>query len=52
MKKNTEEKLHLPGVAGMKKLNPRMQYTASSFADELNSISKSVLVYDKKSEHF
>jgi len=28
-------------------INSRMQYTASSFADELNEISKSVLVYHK-----
>ncbi len=33
---------------GYEKLNPRMQYTASSFADQLNSISKSVLCYYKK----
>ncbi len=32
---------------GYENLNPRMQYTASSFADELNEISKSVLVYHK-----
>jgi hydrogenase-4 component B len=33
---------------GYKNLNPRMQYTASSFADELNEIPQSVLVYHKK----
>ena len=33
---------------GYNKLNPRMQYTASSFADELNSIPKSILLYKKK----
>lgn len=33
---------------GYENLNPRMQYTASSFADELNEIPKSVLVYHKK----
>lgn len=32
---------------GYENINPRMQYTASSFADELNEISKSVLVYHK-----
>ncbi|MDP3148593.1 MAG: proton-conducting transporter membrane subunit [Ignavibacteria bacterium] len=32
---------------GYENVNPRMQYTASSFADELNEISKSVLVYHK-----
>lgn len=35
---------------GYENLNPRMQYTASSFADELNTIPKSVLVYRKKVE--
>ncbi len=35
---------------GYENLNPRMQYTASSFADELNEIPKSVLVYHKKVE--
>ncbi len=35
---------------GYKNLTPRMQYTASSFADELNEISKSVLVYHKNSK--
>jgi len=35
---------------GYENLNPRMQYTASSFADELNTISKSVLLYHKKIE--
>jgi len=29
-------------------LDPRMQYTASSFADELNTIPQSILVYHKK----
>jgi len=29
-------------------LTPRMQYTASSYADELNEISQTVLVYHKK----
>lgn len=33
---------------GYEKLSPRMQYTASSFADELNTIPKSILVYEKK----
>ncbi|MBK7377679.1 MAG: hypothetical protein IPJ03_01525 [Ignavibacteriales bacterium] len=33
---------------GYENLNPRMQYTASSFADELNEIPKSILVYHKK----
>jgi len=33
---------------GYEDLNSRMQYTASSYADELNEISKSVLVYKKK----
>lgn len=32
---------------GYENINPRMQYTASSFADELNEISKSVLIYHK-----
>ncbi|PIQ08210.1 MAG: hydrogenase [Ignavibacteriales bacterium CG18_big_fil_WC_8_21_14_2_50_31_20] len=35
---------------GYNNLNPRMQYTASSFADELNRIPQSVLVYHKKFE--
>ncbi|MFA7421436.1 MAG: proton-conducting transporter membrane subunit [Melioribacteraceae bacterium] len=35
---------------GYEELTPRMQYTASSFADELNTIPKSVLVYRKKIE--
>jgi formate hydrogenlyase subunit 3/multisubunit Na+/H+ antiporter MnhD subunit len=35
---------------GYENLNPRMQYTASSFADELNTITQSVLVYHKKVE--
>ncbi|MFA6568651.1 MAG: proton-conducting transporter membrane subunit [Victivallales bacterium] len=33
---------------GYEGLSPRMQYTASSFADQLNSISKSALGYHKK----
>ncbi len=33
---------------GYEGLNPGMQYTASSYADELNEISKSVLGYHKK----
>lgn len=33
---------------GYDRLNSRMQYTASSFADELNSISKTVLGYRKR----
>lgn len=33
---------------GYEGLNPRMQYTASSYADELNEISQSVLAYHKK----
>ncbi len=37
-------------ACGYENLNPRMQYTASSFADELNTIPKSVLVYHKKVE--
>lgn len=32
---------------GYENLNTRMQYTASSYADELNEISKTVLVYKK-----
>lgn len=35
---------------GNQNLNPRMQYTASSFADELNSIPQSLLVYHKNIE--
>ncbi|MFA4924722.1 MAG: proton-conducting transporter membrane subunit [Ignavibacteriaceae bacterium] len=35
---------------GYEELNPRMQYTASSYADELNEIAQSVLVYHKKIE--
>lgn len=35
---------------GYDNLNSRMQYTASSFADELNTIPKSILVYHKKIE--
>lgn len=33
---------------GYDNITPRMQYTASSFADELNTIPKSVLVYHKE----
>jgi len=33
---------------GYEGLTPRMQYTASSFADELNSILKVILIYKKK----
>ncbi|MCK9212410.1 MAG: hypothetical protein M0P61_16345, partial [Ignavibacteriaceae bacterium] len=33
---------------GYEDLTPRMQYTASSYADELNEIAQSVLVYHKK----
>lgn len=33
---------------GYEDLNPRMQYTASSFADELNEIPKAVLIYHKR----
>ena len=33
---------------GYERLNPRMQYTASSFADQLNSISRTILGYHKK----
>lgn len=33
---------------GYEYITPRMQYTASSFADELNQIPKSILVYNKK----
>lgn len=33
---------------GYDKITPKMQYTASSFADELNYIAKSVLGYHKK----
>jgi formate hydrogenlyase subunit 3/multisubunit Na+/H+ antiporter MnhD subunit len=33
---------------GYEGLTPRMQYTASSFADELNSIVKVLLIYKKK----
>ncbi|MBI2417853.1 MAG: hypothetical protein HYV28_08110 [Ignavibacteriales bacterium] len=33
---------------GYEHITPRMQYTASSFADELNTIPQSVLVYHKK----
>jgi hydrogenase-4 component B len=35
---------------GYENVSPRMQYTASSFADELNTIPKSVLVYRKEVE--
>lgn len=35
---------------GYENLNARMQYSASSFADELNTIPKTVLVYHKKVE--
>jgi len=35
---------------GYNRLNSRMQYTASSFADELNSIPKTILVYHKEVE--
>ena len=33
---------------GYERLNPRMQYTASSFADQLNTIAKTILGYHKK----
>lgn len=33
---------------GYDRLSPRMQYTASSFADQLNTISRTVLGYHKK----
>ena len=33
---------------GYENISPRIQYTASSFADELNEIPKSILVYHKK----
>ena len=33
---------------GYEGLTPRMQYTASSFADELNNIARTVLIYKKK----
>jgi len=33
---------------GYSGITPRMQYTASSFADELNSILKVILIYKKK----
>ncbi len=33
---------------GYERLNPRMQYTASSFADQLNVISRTVLGYHKR----
>jgi len=39
-----------PWGCGYDRLDARMQYTASSFADELNEVSKSVLVYRKKIE--
>jgi formate hydrogenlyase subunit 3/multisubunit Na+/H+ antiporter MnhD subunit len=35
---------------GYEHLTPRVQYTASSFADELNEIPKSILVYHKDVE--
>ncbi len=35
---------------GYENITPRMQYTASSFADELNIIPKTILVYHKKVE--
>jgi hydrogenase-4 component B len=35
---------------GYENLTSRVQYTASSFADELNTIPKTVLVYRKKVE--
>lgn len=35
---------------GYEEITTRMQYTASSFADELNTIPKSILVYSKKIE--
>jgi len=35
---------------GYENLTPRMQYTASSFADELNTIPKAILDYHKKVE--
>ncbi len=35
---------------GYENLTPRMQYSASSFADELNTIPKTILVYQKEVE--
>jgi len=37
-----------PWACGYQDITPRMQYTGSSFADELNEISKSVLLYEKE----
>ncbi|MBN2425681.1 MAG: hypothetical protein JXR46_05760 [Calditrichaceae bacterium] len=35
-------------ACGYENLSPRMQYTASSFADEINTISGSILLYNKE----
>jgi formate hydrogenlyase subunit 3/multisubunit Na+/H+ antiporter MnhD subunit len=43
-------KVSAPWGCGYEGLNPRMQYSASSFADELNEIPKSILVYHKSVE--
>jgi hydrogenase-4 component B len=37
-----------PWGCGYEKITPRMQYTASSFADELNTIPQSILGYSKE----
>lgn len=46
-KKYSSRKIEAWGC-GYNNITPRMQYTASSFADELNEIPKSILLYHKK----
>lgn len=48
IQKKYGSRVSAPWGCGYETQNPRMQYTASSFADELNEISKSILVYHKK----
>jgi hypothetical protein len=48
IQKKYGKRISAPWGCGYEGLNYRMQYTASSYADELNEIAKSVLVYHKK----
>ena len=48
LQKKYGRKISDPWGCGYDQPSPRMQYSASSFADELNEVSKTVLVYKKK----
>jgi len=48
IQKKYGKRISAPWGCGYEGLNYRMQYTASSYADELNEIPKSILVYHKK----